>query len=181
MKKLFNSIGIIAVLAILLPILSGCSDDKEEPVPVGCTFTRLVESVTGVKGKVISTSDGYYILPIEPVAGISQTDTLSLILAKKKDVNAFRDRLDLSKYKGQNITFDCEMCFERARSLMTIDEKEVIVFVYLAQNLIIKDNKSRSDENTDGLFHCGTEVSEESYNFISERKLERGRLYRDNP
>lgn len=156
MKKLFNSIGIIAVLAIVLPILSGCSDDKEEQlrpdIPGECgTGMRFVKSVTGVKGKVISTSYGPYILPIEPVEGIRQTDTLSLILAHKTNVNDFRDKLDLGKYVGQTITFDCEMSFEPSLVPMTIDEQEVTALEYLAQNLIIKDNKSRSGENTDGL------------------------------
>lgn len=156
MKKFFNCIGIIAVLAIILPILSGCSDDKEEQLqpdrPGWCgTGMRFVKSVTGVKGKVISTSYGPYILPIEPVEGMRHTDTLSLILAYKTNVNDFRDKLDLSKYTGQTITFDCEMSFDPSLVPMTIDKKEVIALAYLAQNLIIKDNKSRSDENTDGL------------------------------
>lgn len=112
---------------------------------------RFVKSVTGVKGKVISTSYGPYILPIEPVEGMRHTDTLSLILAYKTNVNDFRDKLDLSKYTGQTITFDCEMSFDPSLVPMTIDKKEVIALAYLAQNLIIKDNKSRSDENTDGL------------------------------
>lgn len=152
MKKLFNGIGIIVVLAILLPILSGCSDDMEEQLQPDrtdwCGTKASLDSVTGVKGKVISTSDGYYILPLEPVKGLIRTDIPCLILAMKTNISE-GVRLDLSEYIGQTITFDCRMYpLPPSYELMLIDEQKASVGIYYVQDLIIKDNKSRSGENT---------------------------------